>query len=171
MNDLAIKALRLYEAYESLPTDRGGKNGPKGKAWQAFLDAKKEALNPEPITTTPTPYGDVVGPASAIKYLTELAAARVRLGLKQATNPRKGVVKSALLDKIITHIIVQLDVHPDKTVNEETEFVDDLLADELDMCELAMWVEDTFVITVSDEEMDACVSIGDLEKLIIRKTI
>lgn len=44
MTNLAIKALHLYNEYERLPTDRGGKDGPKGKAWQAFLDAKERAL-------------------------------------------------------------------------------------------------------------------------------
>lgn len=41
----AIEALRLYEAWEAIPADRGGKNGPKGRAYAAFLAAKDEALN------------------------------------------------------------------------------------------------------------------------------
>lgn len=42
---VAKKALRAYDAYEAVPADRGGKTGPKGKAWQAFLDAKAAALS------------------------------------------------------------------------------------------------------------------------------
>lgn len=41
----AIRALRLYEQYRDTPTDRGGQNGPKGKSWMAFQNAKQEALD------------------------------------------------------------------------------------------------------------------------------
>ena len=44
MGDRAIAALRLYENYERMTADRGGNNGPRGKVYQAFLDAKAEAL-------------------------------------------------------------------------------------------------------------------------------
>lgn len=40
----AIEALLLFDAYHSMPVDRGGSTGPRGKAWQAFLAAKAEAL-------------------------------------------------------------------------------------------------------------------------------
>jgi len=36
-------ALELYDIYEAMPADRGGKNGPKGKAYAAFIKAKDEA--------------------------------------------------------------------------------------------------------------------------------
>lgn len=43
-SDAALQALTLHVAYEKLPTDRGGAGGPKGKAWQAFIDARDAAL-------------------------------------------------------------------------------------------------------------------------------
>lgn len=39
-----LEALRLYEVYDAMPSDRGGRNGPRGKAYQAFVDAKNAAL-------------------------------------------------------------------------------------------------------------------------------
>lgn len=40
----AEAALKLHVAYEAVPTDRGGKHGPKGKAWKAFIEARDAAL-------------------------------------------------------------------------------------------------------------------------------
>lgn len=40
----ALKALRLFDTYERMPADRGGKNGPRGRAWQAFVEAKDAVL-------------------------------------------------------------------------------------------------------------------------------
>lgn len=39
-----LDALRLHDAYMAIPQDRGGQNGPKGKAHQAWLDAKSAAI-------------------------------------------------------------------------------------------------------------------------------
>lgn len=41
----ALTALRLHDAYLAVPQDRGGPNGTKGRAHQAWLDAKAEALS------------------------------------------------------------------------------------------------------------------------------
>ncbi|MBX3580832.1 MAG: hypothetical protein KF810_02910 [Rhizobiaceae bacterium] len=41
----AERALLLFEAWEAMPADRGGKNGPRGRAWQAFVGAKNVALD------------------------------------------------------------------------------------------------------------------------------
>ena len=41
---LAVKALKLYDAWDAMPADRGGNDGPKGKACAAFIKAKDEAL-------------------------------------------------------------------------------------------------------------------------------
>jgi hypothetical protein len=38
------QTLRLHVAYEAIPADRGGKNGPKGRAWAAFIAARDAAL-------------------------------------------------------------------------------------------------------------------------------
>lgn len=47
----AIEACRLHVAYEAMPADRGGKLGPKGKAWTAFIAARNEALSAKPPQT------------------------------------------------------------------------------------------------------------------------
>ena len=41
------KALALHVAYEAVPSDRGGHDGPKGKAWTSFITARDAALNAE----------------------------------------------------------------------------------------------------------------------------
>lgn len=38
------EALRLHVAYEALPADRGGDQGPKGQAWRRFIEARDAAL-------------------------------------------------------------------------------------------------------------------------------
>jgi hypothetical protein len=38
------EALELHKAWEALPTDRGGKNGTKGRAHTAFITARDAAL-------------------------------------------------------------------------------------------------------------------------------
>lgn len=39
-----VEVLMLHAAYESTPSDRGGKNGPKGEAYAAFISARDAAL-------------------------------------------------------------------------------------------------------------------------------
>ena len=40
----AGEALNLHTTFEETPTDRGGYNGPKGRAWKAWIEAKTVAL-------------------------------------------------------------------------------------------------------------------------------
>lgn len=44
MSAKAVEALRLYEAFKAMAADRGDKNGPKGRAYAAFVAAKDAAL-------------------------------------------------------------------------------------------------------------------------------
>jgi hypothetical protein len=39
-----LETVKLHVAYEALPQDRGGRNGPKGKAWAAFIAARDAVL-------------------------------------------------------------------------------------------------------------------------------
>mgnify|MGYP001224347847 CR=1 FL=1 len=41
----AGEALNLHTTFEETPTDRGGYNGPKGRAWKAWIEAKTVALS------------------------------------------------------------------------------------------------------------------------------
>ena len=43
--DTLKAALDAYDAWDALPTDRGGKDGTKGRAWQKWLAAKARALS------------------------------------------------------------------------------------------------------------------------------
>ncbi len=45
MSQKAIVALIKHVAYESIPSDRGGKHGPKGRALAAFIAARNAALD------------------------------------------------------------------------------------------------------------------------------
>lgn len=38
------EALKLHVEYGAVPRDRGGKSGPKGRAWAAFIEARDAAL-------------------------------------------------------------------------------------------------------------------------------
>lgn len=49
---VALEALRLHKVWEDLPQDRGGANGPKGRALQAFLVARDSALSAQPADDT-----------------------------------------------------------------------------------------------------------------------
>lgn len=49
----AIEALKLHVAYEAIRPDRGGHNGPKGKAWAAFIAARDAALSSRPSQPDP----------------------------------------------------------------------------------------------------------------------
>ncbi|MFN3197572.1 MAG: acyl carrier protein [Bradymonadia bacterium] len=57
-------------------------------------------------------------------------------------------------------IIEQLDVH-DKELSPETNFVDDLGADSLDIVELVMAMEDAFDIEIPDEEAENIRTVQD----------
>lgn len=52
---LAVRALRLFDAYDVLPADRGGENGKKGLARKAWLSAKEAALRAPVATPEPLP--------------------------------------------------------------------------------------------------------------------
>lgn len=39
-----LAALQLHIEYESIPADRGGENGRKGRAWKAFIEARDNAV-------------------------------------------------------------------------------------------------------------------------------
>lgn len=73
-----------------------------------------------------------------------------------------------MLDKLKKLIVEKLNVAEDK-ITLDTSFVDDLGADSLDAVELVMTVEDEFDITISDEEAQSLVTVGDLIKVIESK--
>ncbi len=63
-------------------------------------------------------------------------------------------------ERIKKIICEQLEVN-EKDVSPEASFVDDLGADSLDQVELIMAMEEEFDISISDEEAEKIVTVGD----------
>ncbi|MEG0035578.1 MAG: acyl carrier protein [Oscillospiraceae bacterium] len=73
-----------------------------------------------------------------------------------------------IFEKIQELICSQFVVDPD-AVTMDTAFVDDLGADSLDVVELTMALEEEFSLAeVSDEELKAIVTVGDLVEYVSR---
>ena len=70
-----------------------------------------------------------------------------------------------IFNKIKELICEQFDIDPEQ-ITEETNFLQDLSADSLDMFEIAVEVGRTFEIEISAEEGAELVSVGDVLKLI-----
>lgn len=66
----------------------------------------------------------------------------------------------AIEDKVMDIVSEQLSVPRDEVAREKT-FVEDLKADSLDVVELVMRFEDTFGVTIPDEDYDKIRTVGD----------
>jgi acyl carrier protein len=62
-----------------------------------------------------------------------------------------GLTREGVLGKVREHLSTELEVPADK-IAESTRLREDLDADSLDLYELVMGLEDTYGITVSEEE-------------------
>ncbi len=76
---------------------------------------------------------------------------------------------SELADQVVAIVSEKLGVDKEK-VNQETSFVGDLGADSLDMVELLMNLEDSFKMTIPDEDAEKIKSVGDAVKYITDKS-
>ena len=65
-----------------------------------------------------------------------------------------------VFEKVKEVIVDQLNVEEDD-VTEEATFVDDLGADSLDIVELVMALEETFGVSIPDEDAEGIKSVGD----------
>jgi acyl carrier protein len=70
-----------------------------------------------------------------------------------------------IFDKVRTIICEQLDLEEDK-VTLDSNILEDLGADSLDIIDLIMSFEDEFDIEVPDEEIEGIKTVGDLVKYI-----
>ena len=70
-----------------------------------------------------------------------------------------------ILEKVKDILAGQFEVLAD-TINEETNIVDDLGADSLDVVELIMSVEDVFGLAISDEEAAELTTVGKIVEYI-----
>lgn len=74
----------------------------------------------------------------------------------------------ATFEKFKACAIEVLAVDPDK-VTLEANFADDLDADSLDLVELVMALEETFNITVGEEELEGVQTVGQAYELVTNK--
>ncbi len=73
-----------------------------------------------------------------------------------------------VFERIKDMVAQQLDVDAE-TITEDTDFINDLNADSLDVVELAMSVEDAFSIPeIGEEDMRAMHTVGDLVAYVTR---
>jgi acyl carrier protein len=74
-----------------------------------------------------------------------------------ATN---GLSRADVLEKVREHLSTELEI-PLEQISEETRLREDLDADSLDLYELVMELEDTYGISVSEEEAADIETVGD----------
>ena len=70
-----------------------------------------------------------------------------------------GLSRAEVLTKVRAHLSTELEVPPER-ISESTRFRDDLDADSLDLYELVMELEDTYGISVSEEEAARIETVG-----------
>jgi acyl carrier protein len=70
-----------------------------------------------------------------------------------------GLSRDEVLQKVREHLSTELEVPADQ-ISESTRFRDDLDADSLDLYELVMELEDTYEISVSEEEAARIETVG-----------
>ena len=68
--------------------------------------------------------------------------------------------RADVLEKVREHLSIELEI-PLGQISEETKLRDDLDADSLDLYELVMELEDTYGISVSEEEAAEIETVGD----------
>ena len=70
-----------------------------------------------------------------------------------------------IFEKIQNALADQFDVEPD-TITSETDIINDLGADSLDLVELIMTLEEEYDITITDESVYENKTVGDVAKFI-----
>nr|WP_146508412.1 acyl carrier protein [Thalassoglobus neptunius] len=68
--------------------------------------------------------------------------------------------ESEVEDKIISIVSEQLSVSKDE-ISRESNFIDDLQADSLDLVELGMKFEEEFGVSIPDEDYETMKTVGD----------
>ena len=71
-----------------------------------------------------------------------------------------GLTRTEVLEKVREHLSAELEV-PLEEIGEATRFRDDLDADSLDLYELVMELEDTYGISISEEEAATIGTVGE----------
>ena len=66
----------------------------------------------------------------------------------------------------VRQVIIDLCGYPQDQVTEEKDLEKDLIFDTLNLCELAMNLEETFDITISEDEENTQHTVGDWTRLV-----
>ena len=92
------------------------------------------------------------------KYLTNQVKEKSVAGTTDGTGcPRK---EQDVEDKVISIVSEQLSVNKDE-ITRESNFIDDLHADSMDLVELGMKFEEEFGVTIPDEDYEKLRTVGD----------
>jgi acyl carrier protein len=68
--------------------------------------------------------------------------------------------RDEVMTKVREHLVTELEVEPGE-ISDQTRFKEDLDADSLDLYELVMELEDSYGVTVSEEEALRIQTVGD----------
>ena len=74
--------------------------------------------------------------------------------------------RDEVMTKVREHLVAELEVEPGE-IADETRFKEDLDADSLDLYELVMELEDSYGITVSEEEASRIKTVGDAVDFVV----
>ena len=76
------------------------------------------------------------------------------------------MTREEVLELIREHLADELQIDPGR-ITEATHFRDDLSADSLDLYELVMELEDTYGISVSEEQAAKIATVGDAVEFVL----
>lgn len=101
-----------------------------------------------------------------VRTIVDDANARLdRLDRRIPNTPTRGRTQMTIEDRLKKIIVEHLGAAPE-AVTPEASFIDDLDADSLDTIEIVMAVEEEFGITISDDDAEHILTVGDAVKLI-----
>lgn len=72
-----------------------------------------------------------------------------------------------ILEKLIEIVSAQLDIDA-ATISADTNLIEDLGVDSLDVVEMFMEVQDEFGVEIPDEDVDSIKTIGDMAEYIAK---
>jgi acyl carrier protein len=76
--------------------------------------------------------------------------------------------RDQVFEKVRSHLAEELQVSADG-ISDATHFRDDLDADSLDLYELVMELEDTYGVTMSEQEAEGIVTVGQAVDFVVAR--
>ena len=76
--------------------------------------------------------------------------------------------RDQVFEKVRAHLAEEL-VVPADSISDTTHFRDDLDADSLDLYELVMELEDTYGVTMSEQEAEGIVTVGQAVDFVVSR--